>query len=88
VRIYLKNVPIIFNEYIWAYIKNNTTLYSKFLPGANGYLPPMSQNIRAHLDTGILKSRLPNYSASVNSQGMAKTEAEVVFGCTWLRLSV
>jgi len=24
----LKNVPIIFNEYIWAYIKNNTTFSS------------------------------------------------------------
>ena len=44
--------------------------------------------IRACLDTSILKSRLPNYSASVNSQGMAKTKAKVVFGCTWLRLSM
>jgi hypothetical protein len=40
------------------------------------------------LATGFSKSRLPNYSASANFQGMAKTEAKVVFGCTWLRLSV
>ena len=42
--------------------------------------------LRACLATGIFFCCLPNYSASVNSQGMAKTEAEVVFGCTWLRL--
>ena len=40
-RIYLKNVPIIVNEYILAYIKNNTTICSTFHPGTNGYLPPV-----------------------------------------------
>ena len=40
-RIYLKNVLIIVNEYILACIKNNTTLCSILHLGANGYLPPV-----------------------------------------------
>jgi hypothetical protein len=49
---------------------------------------PYATVIRACLATGFLKSRLPNYSASANFQGFWEMEAEVVFGCTRLRLSV
>ena len=45
-RIYLKNVLIIVNEYILACIKNNTIICLTFHPGTNGYLPPVrTENI-------------------------------------------